>query len=99
MAFAPGAEVWHRGAGTAIRGSWTSDYHTVRSQLLFVWKFRPQRIPAALAYSVYRCVLPKVVRGQWTRLRAVGRAYANVFGSAMWQRRANDLRTSAPVGT
>ena len=85
MGYAREAEIWHRGAGTAVRGGWTSDYHNVRSPLLFVWKFRPLRMPAAFAYSVYRCVLPKVVRGQWKRLRAVGRAYADVLGSALRQ--------------
>jgi GT2 family glycosyltransferase len=83
MAYARQAEIWHRGSGTAVRGSWTSDYYNVRSPLLFVWKFRPLRMPAAFAYSVYRCVLPKLVRGQWARLRAVGRAYADVFGAAL----------------
>jgi hypothetical protein len=36
-------------------------------------------LPAALAFSIYRCVLPKIVRGEWTRLRAVRGAYKDFF--------------------
>jgi hypothetical protein len=32
-------------------------------------------MPLAILYSVYRCFLPKLLRGEWARLAAVARAY------------------------
>lgn len=74
MSYASAAHVLHKGGGSSVTGSPLHDYLNVKSSLLLVHKHDPQRLPVALAYSVYRCALPKVVRGQWTRLRAVGRA-------------------------
>jgi hypothetical protein len=53
------------------------DYYNVKSSLLLVHKRNPSRLPAALAYSFGRCVMPKIARAEWKRLRAVGRAYAD----------------------
>jgi GT2 family glycosyltransferase len=80
---APRAVVWHKGGGTAIHGGPFSDYHNVRSSLLFVHKHYPYLLPAATAYSVYRCVLPKLVRRQWPRLAAVGRGYRDLIREAV----------------
>jgi GT2 family glycosyltransferase len=91
MGFAPNAEVWHKGSRTTMTGSPWNDYHNVRSMLLFVRKFRPHLMPAAFTYSIYRCALPKIVRGQWKRLGAVGRAYADVL--AMPSSRGDPDRT------
>lgn len=72
---APAAEVWHKGGGATGRGSPMHDYHDVRSTLLWVRKHHPAWLPVALGYWGWRAVLPKMVRGEWTRLRAVLRAY------------------------
>jgi hypothetical protein len=67
--------VWHKAGGATRHGSPTHDYYIARNSLLLVHKFYPRMIPAAFAFSLYRCALPKVVRGDWARLRAVLAAY------------------------
>jgi len=71
----PAAKAWHKGGEAVGHRSPRHDYYIVKSALLFVHKFRPAFLPFAIAYSLYRCVLPKLMRGQWERLRAVARAY------------------------
>ncbi|HEY4215968.1 MAG TPA: glycosyltransferase family 2 protein [Gemmatimonadaceae bacterium] len=75
LAYCPAAELWHLGGGTTVAGSPFNDYHNVRSALHFVAKHYPYLLPTAAAYSIYRCVLPKIARRQWPRLRATGRGY------------------------
>lgn len=78
MGYAARAWIWHKGGGTSSSGSSFHDYHTVRSALLFVHKWRPTAMPVAFAYWVVRAIAPKVMRGQWKRLPAVARAYRDV---------------------
>jgi GT2 family glycosyltransferase len=73
LGWARDAWVWHKGGGATGHGSPVHDYHNIRSSLLFVRKHHPRLVPLALGYVLYRAVLPKVVRRQWERLRAVGR--------------------------
>jgi GT2 family glycosyltransferase len=75
IGFAPDAEVWHKGSASAVAGSATHDYNLVRSALLLVEKFYPHLLPVTCGYLLYRCVLPKAVRGQWHRLAVVARAF------------------------
>jgi hypothetical protein len=70
------AIVWHKGSQTMVAGSPFQDYHLVLSSLQFVRKNAPQWVPVAAMYSIVRCLAPKLVRFQWTRARAVLRAYA-----------------------
>ena len=79
MGYAPDAIVWHKGGGTTVNGSPFHDYHNVRSSLLLVHKWRPASVPVALGYWMYRAVAPKILRGQWRRLPAVMRAYADAL--------------------
>lgn len=79
LAHAPNAVVWHKGGKSSVQGSAVHDFHTVRSSLLFVHKLHPGRLPAAVAYSVFRCLAPKIVRGEWNRFAAVWRAYGAVW--------------------
>lgn len=79
IAFAPAAEVWHKGSASAVAGSSTHDYNLVRSALLLVQKFYPHLLPFTFGYLLYRCVLPKAVRGQWDRMSVVVRAFRD-FG-------------------
>jgi len=79
LAHAPTAVVWHKGGQSSVHGSVVHDFHVVRSSLLFVHKLHPGRIPAALVYSIFRHLAPKVVRGQWNRFAAVWRAYGAVL--------------------
>lgn len=79
LSFAPDAEVWHKGSASMIPGSPRHDYNMVRSSILLVRKFYPRLVPVAVAYSVVRCALPKVFRGQPVRLRAVVRGYRDAL--------------------
>ncbi|MBV9772316.1 MAG: glycosyltransferase family 2 protein, partial [Gemmatimonadetes bacterium] len=80
LLYAPGSTVWHKGGQSVQYSSPLHDYHTVRGMLLLVRRFYPARLPLALMYSVYRCLAPKLVRLQYTRLKAVLRAYRDFFG-------------------
>lgn len=79
LAYAPESRVWHKGGRSVSYGSALHDYHTVRGMLLLVGRFYPSRLPVAIAYSAIRCLAPKVVRFQYTRMRAVLRAYADLI--------------------
>jgi GT2 family glycosyltransferase len=79
LAFVPEAEVWHKAGASSVHGSVLHDYHMVRSSLLLVRKFEPASFPAAIAYSLVRCALPKLVRGQWGRFEATMKAYVDVL--------------------
>ena len=70
--------VWHKGSNTIGSRSAFQDYHVVHSALLFARKHAPAFTPFAAAYSVARCLLPKIVRGQWVRARSVLRAYGDL---------------------
>jgi hypothetical protein len=78
--------VWHKEGKSVGHGSAFHDYHVVRSVLLLVRKFYPHLLPLAVMYSVYRCLLPKVVRLQYTRFRAVLRAYGDLLRSSSPER-------------
>jgi GT2 family glycosyltransferase len=75
LAVCPGAKVWHKGGKSVGHRSPRHDYYIVKSGLLLVHKFNPRLLPFAVGYSAYRCLLPKVIRGQWERVRAVASAY------------------------
>ena len=80
LAYAPLAEVWHKGAGSSVAGSPAHEYQNVKSPLLLIHKHHPARLPVAAAYSLYRCMAPKIVRFEGRRLLAVLRAYRDLMG-------------------
>lgn len=73
--YAPGSVVWHKVGRSAGQKSPFQEYHSARSTLLFMEKHFPHLLPVAFAYSLYRVLLPKLVRGQPARARAVLRAF------------------------
>lgn len=79
LLYAPAAHIWHQGSASSMRASPTHDYHNIRGSLLLIHKHHPSRLPVAMAYSIYRCFLPKAVRREWSRLAAVARAYRDVL--------------------
>lgn len=90
----PDALVWHKGGASVGYRSARHDFYIARNTLLVVAMFAPMRLPVAILYSLYRCVLPKLVRGQWNRLVAVLRGYAS-FAAEAWprQRSASALQS------
>lgn len=79
LAYAPASRVWHKEGRSVGQKSAFQDYHSVRSRLLLVQKHFPRLLPAALLHSAVQSLLPKVVRVQPTRLKAVLRAYRDFF--------------------
>jgi GT2 family glycosyltransferase len=77
LAYCPAAEVWHKGGGSTQHGSPLHDYYCVKSSLLLVHKRNPILLPLALAYSAARFVAPKLIRGEWGRLRPIVRGYVD----------------------
>jgi GT2 family glycosyltransferase len=86
LLYSPGSKVWHKDGRSTGRRSPAQDYYGVRSTLTFVKKFDPQLLPITLLYTFYRCLLPKIIRRQPERLRAVLRAYGD-FARGMPARR------------
>lgn len=87
LLYAAAAQVWHKGGAAIGHGSPRHDYYAVRNALHLVAKYHPRMTPLSLTYLFYRVVLPKLARGQWSRLAIVARAYrdyaSGVFGAAV----------------
>lgn len=85
LAVAEEARVWHKGGGAVRHRSARHDYYIVRNSLHLVRKYYPRMLPVATSYVAVKCVLPKLVRGQWQRLAVLRRAYGDfrnhVFGA------------------
>jgi GT2 family glycosyltransferase len=96
LGYAPQARVWHKGEGSMQRPSERRDYHTVRSALLLIHKFEPSRLPIAIAWSISRCLIPKLVRRQWRRARPVMTAYHDVFSAVSAGRASDPSRSTMP---
>lgn len=79
IALVPEAEMWHKNGGSMRKQGARRDYYIVRNSLLLVHKLYPLLVPAAMVFSLYRCALPKLIRRDWARLRAVGGAYRDFF--------------------
>ena len=69
------ARGWHKGGSTVTHRSPRHDYYVVRNGLEIVRRHAPGLLPVCAVYMGLRCGLPKVARGQWTRLAVMWRAY------------------------
>lgn len=79
LGYAPAARVWHKeGRGIGFKSP-MQDYHGVRGRLMLLRKHYPAFLPLGFVHSVYQSLLPKVVRRQPDRLKAVLRAYRDFF--------------------
>jgi Predicted glycosyltransferases len=96
IALVPDAEMWHKNGGTTRKQGARRDYYIVRNSLLLVHKLYPSMIPAAMVFSLYRCLLPKIVRRDWTRLRAVVGAYRDFFRFVVGDPSAAGVGRSVP---
>lgn len=85
LEYDPKALVWHKGGASVGYRSARHDFYMARNTLLLVASFAPLRLPVAMVYSVYRCVMPKLARREWKRLAAVARGYASFFAE-LWPR-------------
>lgn len=83
---APAAIVWHKQGKSLGYKSPLHDYYSVRNMLRLMRKHYPSRLTFAIVAVAGRSILPKLVRLQFRRLRAVLKAlsdfYANRDGRA-----------------
>jgi GT2 family glycosyltransferase len=93
MAYCDAATVWHKEGLTMGRRSPFQDYLVVRNTLYLVHRFFRGFTPLALLYSVYRCFLPKLLRGEWARSAAIARAYRDFVREALRERRIDATPT------
>jgi GT2 family glycosyltransferase len=96
LGYAPNARIWHKGERSIRSNSERRDYHTVRSALLLIHKFEPGRWPVAMAWSITRCLIPKLVRRQWRRARPVMTAYHDFLSTVSAGRTAHARRGTTP---
>ena len=83
LTYCPDAEVWHKGGGTVVHRSALHDYYTVRGTLMLLHRHFPLSLPIALPHAILRFILPKLVRGEWQRLRAAARGYRDFIRYAL----------------
>jgi GT2 family glycosyltransferase len=82
LAYAPAAEVWHKGGGSVVHRSVMHDYYAVRGTLMLMHEHFRAAMPVVLAHGVARFLLPKILRGQWRRLAAAARGFRDYFRHA-----------------
>ena len=75
LTYSPGSVVWHKVGRSVGHRSALQEYHAARGTLRFMRSHFPRLLPIAFIYGLYRTLLPKLVRGQPDRARAVLRAY------------------------
>lgn len=95
LLYAPQAHVWHKGSGSVKRGSArrssaNHDYHNLRGALLLVHKRHPARLPVAVVVTALRFGLPRLVRFEWHRMRALLRAYRDVMRQLFTDQRRDE---------
>jgi GT2 family glycosyltransferase len=74
---------WHKGGAAVAHFSPRHDYYVLRNNLFIMRKYFPALFPLAVASMIYRFVLPKIVRREWTRLAYLRRALADFRHGAM----------------
>ena len=79
LLYSPGSLIWHKGGQSLGYSSPAHDYYSLRSMLMLIRRFYPGLLPVVLAYSVFRSMLPKVVRMEPARFMAGVRAYRDFF--------------------
>jgi GT2 family glycosyltransferase len=93
LALEMSADVWHKGGGSTEYGSASHDYFSVKSALLLVQKQHAWRLPVAVVYSFYRCLLPKVARFQGRRFMAVLKAYRDAAREMLRAQPSTEVET------
>ncbi len=73
------AIVWHKQGKSLGFKSPLHDYYSVRNMLRLVYKYYPSAFPTAVLMIAARSILPKLVRFQGKRLRAVLKAFWDFF--------------------
>jgi GT2 family glycosyltransferase len=82
LAYAPRAEIWHKGGGSVVHRSAMHDYYAVRGTLMLMHRHFRRMMPFVLAHAVLRFLVPKLVRGQWGRFAAAMRGYSDFLRHA-----------------
>lgn len=69
------AKIWHKESVSITKKSSFQDYYLVRNLLFLIRRFYPLSLPTAFLSIAFRTLLPKLIRWQPDRLKAVLRAY------------------------
>jgi GT2 family glycosyltransferase len=75
LAYAPLSVVWHKEGSSVGRGSPRADYYSTRNALLITRKLNPHLLPFVAVYTLYRNLIPKLLRVQPVRAGAVLRGF------------------------
>lgn len=77
LLYCPESVVWHKEGKSVGFKSELHDYYAVRNMLYLIEKHYPEHMTTALIASMWRTILPKIVRLQFRRLRHVLKAYVD----------------------
>ena len=77
--YCPRSKIWHKEGKTIGNKNPIQDYYIVRNCFYFVTKNYPLYLPVCLLYSIYRFILPKLVRRESKRLKFTMKAYLDFF--------------------
>lgn len=75
LLYCPESVVWHKEGQSVGFKSELHDYYAVRNMLYLIGKHYPEHITTAFLASMWRTIVPKILRMQFGRLRAVIKAY------------------------
>jgi GT2 family glycosyltransferase len=79
MVYAPFSLVWHKEGSSVGRRSPRADYYSTRNALLITRKLNPHLMPLVMLYTLYRNLIPKLLRMQPGRAGAVLRGFRDFF--------------------
>lgn len=77
LLYCPESVVWHKEGQSVGFKSELHDYYAVRNMLFLIEKHYPEHMTTAFIASMWRTILPKIVRMQFGRLRHVVKAYVD----------------------
>jgi GT2 family glycosyltransferase len=79
LAYASSSVVWHKEGSSVGRRSQRADYYSTRNALLITRKLNPHLLPSVAVYTLYRNLIPKLLRLQPGRAGAVLRGFRDSF--------------------
>jgi GT2 family glycosyltransferase len=75
LGFCPNAILYHEESSSVGNRSPIHDYYNVRNSLYVAKKNYPYYLPFIFVSNIFFTLLPKVLRGQWSRIKIILKAY------------------------
>lgn len=79
LACEPLSKIWHKDSDTVGKKSGINDYYVIRNSLFFVKENFGGKIVPLFFYGVYKYIIPKLIKGEWKRLKFALKAYVDFF--------------------